>query len=319
MGDPSPKNTAAIPISFPPGFQFYPTEEHLLCYYLTLKNSCDKRPELDFSLPSSFHADFSPFGFEMVREINLYEYDPCDLPDISCFPYGRGGSKKHWYCFTGKVSSGRVKRKAGGGFWKRKGRARDVVGGKEGIVLGKKKTFEFYRGNLSRTVKTDWVLYEYALVDNLKDSFCLCRVFKSCPGTKLADHVPSSCTDKSIAAMRDNKQHYGASTSGIGEVSVHADTSFGTKNEIQRLLTNSISEQYDSVLAQQTSDDAFRFPMTVPWPDQLVESSNGIVSGGTIFFGNVTDQLVSNSVSLEGDFIELNDLISRLPDMDSVG
>ncbi|XP_043710144.1 protein CUP-SHAPED COTYLEDON 3-like, partial [Telopea speciosissima] len=212
-------------------FRFYPTEEQLLCYYLTNKNSCGKLHDLDLSLPSS-DADFSSFGFNMVREIDLYDYEPCDLPDIACFPYGRGGSKKHWYCFTEKVSSERMKRKARGGFWKRKGPARDVLGGKDGTVLGKRKTFEFYCRNSSRTMKTDWVLYEYALVDNLKDSFSLCRVFlKSCPGTKIADRVPCSCADRSIAAMRDidvdvpYKQHYGVSTSGIGEVLVPADTS----------------------------------------------------------------------------------------------
>ncbi|XP_043712014.1 NAC domain-containing protein 68-like [Telopea speciosissima] len=335
MGDPNPKNVRAIPISIPPGFRFYPTEEQLLCYYLTNKNNCAERHECDLSFPSISDVNFSPFGLVMVKEIDLYGYDPCDLPEIACFPYGRGGSRKHWYCFTAKVSTERLRRKARGGFWKMKGRARDILGGKEGPVLGKRNTFVFYRRNSSLTMKTDWVLYEYALVDHLKDSFTLCRVFfKSHPGNKIAEHIPSSCIDKSIAAMHNtdvdahNKQHDRASGSGIGEVLVagigevlvHAETSFGTDNDIQGLPMKSTSEPCDSILAQQASDDGFRFPMTIPQLDQLVESSNGIVSGSsrsTICVGIMTDQLISNSVILEGDFIELNDLISPLPDVDS--
>ncbi|KAJ4953842.1 hypothetical protein NE237_030674 [Protea cynaroides] len=102
------------------------------------------------------------------NEIDLYGYDPCDLLNIACFPYGRGGSRKHWYCFTAKASTERVKRKARGGFWKRKGRSRDIVAAKGGCVLGKRKTSVFYRGNSSRAMKTDWVFYEYTLIDNLK-------------------------------------------------------------------------------------------------------------------------------------------------------
>ncbi|KAJ4962373.1 hypothetical protein NE237_022312 [Protea cynaroides] len=283
MGEPNPKKLRSIPISFAPGFRFHPTEEQLLCYYLSNKNNCE-RHDRDLSFP--YFDDNN-----IVQEIDLYGYDPCDLPDIACFPYGRGGSRKHWYCFTAKASTERVKRKARGGFWKRKGRARDIVAAKGGPVLGKRKTSVFYSGNSSRTRKTDWVLYEYTLIDNLKDSFALCRVFfKSHPGNKIAEHVPSSCTDKSIAAIHDTdasvpyKQHDGALGSGIGEVLVHADTSFGTDNEIQRL-------------AQQPSDDGFQFPMTIPQSDQLevlmqqqVESSNGIVSGSsrsTVFVVNL--------------------------------
>ncbi|KAJ4965615.1 hypothetical protein NE237_017464 [Protea cynaroides] len=247
MGNPNPNNVKATPISFPPGIRFYPTEEQLLCYYLSKKNSCDKHHEHDLCIPSSSHIEISPFGIDMIQEVDLYDYDPWDLPDIARFCYGRGGSKKHWFCFTAKMSSKRVKRKARGGFWKRRGTARDVVGGKEGSVLGKRNTYVFYHRNSSRTMKTDWILHEYALVDNLKDSFTLCRVFfKSCPGNKISEHVPSSCTDKIIAAMHDNdvdvlyKQHSVASASGIGDVLVHTDTSVGTENEIQRLPMNSI-------------------------------------------------------------------------------
>ncbi|XP_042496069.1 NAC domain-containing protein 45-like [Macadamia integrifolia] len=327
MGDPNPKNVRTIPISFPPGFRFYPTEEQLLCYYLSNKNNCTEHHERDLSIPSNSDVDFSPFGVDMVKEIDLYGYDPCDLPDVACFPYGRGGSRKHWYCFTAKVTTERVRRKARGGFWKRKGKPRDIPGGKEGSVLGKRKTFVFYRRNSSRTLKTDWILFEYALAEHLKDSFTLCRVFfKFHPGNKITEHVPSSCTDKCIAAMHNTdanvtyKQHDGASGSAIGEVLLQADTSFGTGNEIQRLPMKSTSEPCDSILAQRASDEGFRCPMTILQPDQLGESSNGIISGSsrrTICVGNVADQLISNLAILEGDFIELNDMISPLPDIDS--
>ncbi|KAK9270269.1 hypothetical protein L1049_025846 [Liquidambar formosana] len=137
MGD--PKNPRTAPLHLPPGCRFYPSEEELLDYYLTHKNTTALSDD-----------DHHVFGFNVIKEVGIYDYDPFDLPEIACFPYGYGGRRRHWYCYTAKVvkGMGRRWRKAGGGYWKRKGRARDVVGRGVGhVVLGTRTSFVFYLGN----------------------------------------------------------------------------------------------------------------------------------------------------------------------------
>lgn len=131
--------------SLPPGTQFYPSDQQLISYYLSSKNGVDHR---------------NGVGFDLIREIDLYNFDPFNLPDSACFRYGRGGRKRHWFCFVARVLKG-GRRRAGGGYWKKRGRVRDVVGAGAGkIVVGTRKSFEFYLGDCT---KTDWLMYEYAL------------------------------------------------------------------------------------------------------------------------------------------------------------
>lgn len=150
----------------PPGCRFFPSDEHLLSIYLTKKHT---------PLPTdSSIAD-------VIKELNLYDYEPFNLPDSICFGFGKGGRKRHYYCY---VPRGRdeERRRGGGGFWKRSGRVRDVVvgsgkgKGKGDVVVGTRKGFVFYlgdfgggdgigNGNGNGVVRTDWFMYEYALVD----------------------------------------------------------------------------------------------------------------------------------------------------------
>lgn len=159
MGDPN-KNP-----KLPPGCRFYPSEEQLLCYYLTHKNntSNDRRLEL--------------FD-DVINEVDLYNYNPFDLPDSTCFRFGPGGRKSHWYCYVAArvfSSGGGGRRRAGEGYWKRRGGVRDVVGGKK-VVVGTRRSFVFCLGGDEKkkknAVRTEWVMYEYALVGTHKvDSF----------------------------------------------------------------------------------------------------------------------------------------------------
>lgn len=61
-------------------------------------------------------------------------------------------------------------RRAGGGYWKRSGSVKDIVcGGVEGVVIGVRKCFVFYLGEVGvgrSGVRTKWVMYEYSLVDH---------------------------------------------------------------------------------------------------------------------------------------------------------
>lgn len=164
--------------SLPPGTQFYPSDQQLICYYLSSKNGSDHR---------------NGAGLDLIREIDLYNCDPFNLPESACFRFGRGGRKSHWFCFVARVLKG-GRRKAGGGYWKKRGRVKDVVGaGARRVVVGTRKRFVFYLGDCTETaVKTDWLMYEYALtgqpmVHSAIQSFlnpffgiCLCSIYARC-------------------------------------------------------------------------------------------------------------------------------------------
>lgn len=178
-------------LHLPPGCQFFPSEEELVCHYLTLKNNGDH------------------LGPNLIGEIDLYRFEPFDLPETACFLFGREGKRKHWYCFAAmpRVKRGRgEKRRAGGGsggdggggFWKRSGSVKDIVGADvQGVVLGTRKAFVFYLGDSVKTaVRTKWTMYEYALVDQkmAEASYVLCRVFaKSHHRSNTASNVLKSC------------------------------------------------------------------------------------------------------------------------------
>jgi len=159
MGD--PQDPRATSFSLPPGWQFYPSPQQLLCHYLTNKNNnANSKPLTDDSVN----------GYDLIRELELYNYDPFELPDTACFSYGSGGRKRHWYCYTVRVAKERKggKRRTMSGYWRR-GTVRDVVGSGGKAVVGTRTSFGFYLGNSPKSaVRTDWVMYEYALLDHLK-------------------------------------------------------------------------------------------------------------------------------------------------------
>ncbi|KAL2894583.1 Photosystem II CP47 reaction center protein [Bienertia sinuspersici] len=166
MESPNTKSSSSS-LSLPPGCRFYPSEELLLNYYLQQKN--------DYSSSSSSNSSEKPRFYEAIKEINLYNFNPFELPEITCFRFGYRGRKRHWYCFTETVNGGDEEsknwRKAGFGYWKRKGRVRDVMCNAGKAVLGRRKCFMFYleKFNGKTAAKTDWFMYEYALIDSSKD------------------------------------------------------------------------------------------------------------------------------------------------------
>ncbi|PQQ15623.1 NAC domain-containing protein 104-like isoform X1 [Prunus yedoensis var. nudiflora] len=124
MGDPKATSLRSLP----PGCRFYPSEEQLLCCYLSNKNDADPAQS---------------GGYDLIRELDLYDHDPFDLPDSACYSYGHAGRKRHWFCYTVRVLK---ERRAKSGYWRRKGRDRDVVGRGGKAVLGRRTSFVFYWG-----------------------------------------------------------------------------------------------------------------------------------------------------------------------------
>ncbi|XP_004291091.1 PREDICTED: NAC domain-containing protein 72-like [Fragaria vesca subsp. vesca] len=281
MGD-----AKATSFYLPPGCRFYPSEEQLLCYYLSRKNTA-----------ASDESDPGDNGYDLIKELDLYDRDPFDLPDYACYSYGRGGRRRHWFCYTVRVLK---ERRARSGYWKRKGRVRDVVGGGGGggkAVLGRRSSFVFYLGNSPKTaVRTDWVLYQYAQVDHLQASFVLCRVFvRSQGGTNISENGLSSCAEETVSTVRHiGIQHDGFYTPHIvpeidGDKSVPRNTD---KSKDQKRPETEVDKQVETRLVSSIQTNG-----QVP----LLSVSNPVLLDGLS-----SEHLLS---LIEGDFIELDDLI----------
>ncbi|XP_052191155.1 NAC domain-containing protein 2 [Diospyros lotus] len=149
----------------PPGFRFHPTDEELVVHYLCRK--CASQP---ISVP-------------IIAEVDLYKYDPWDLPDLALY------GEKEWYFFSPRdrkyPNGSRPNRAAGSGYWKATGADKPIGNPKP---MGIKKALVFYAGKAPRGEKTNWIMHEYRLADvdrsarkkggSLRlDDWVLCRIY----------------------------------------------------------------------------------------------------------------------------------------------
>lgn len=153
----------------PPGFRFHPTDEELVVHYLRRK-ACGGN---------------SQDG--IIGEVDLYKFEPWDLPEKSVLR----SRDPEWYFFNARdrkyPQGARTNRATGAGYWKATGKDRKVCS--RGRVVGMKKTLVYYGGRAPSGGRTDWIMHEYRLEEELekkqKYSFVLCRIHKkSGPGPK---------------------------------------------------------------------------------------------------------------------------------------
>ncbi|CAJ2632625.1 NAC domain-containing protein [Trifolium pratense] len=154
-------------IQLPPGFRFHPSDAELIVHYL--RNKVNSSP-----LPASF-----------IAEIDLYKYNPWELPSKALF------GEEEWYFFTPrdrKYPKGlRPNRAAGAGYWKATGTDKPILTSRGLKSIGVKKALVFYKGRPPKGSKTDWIMHEYRLHDSMisnskhsgsmrLDEWVLCRV-----------------------------------------------------------------------------------------------------------------------------------------------
>ncbi|CAL9240998.1 unnamed protein product [Arabidopsis halleri] len=151
-------------LQFPPGFRFHPTDEELVLMYLCRK--CASQP-----IPAP-----------IITELDLYRYDPWDLPDMALY------GEKEWYFFSPRdrkyPNGSRPNRAAGTGYWKATGADKPIGRPKP---VGIKKALVFYSGKPPNGEKTNWIMHEYRLADvdrsvrkknSLRlDDWVLCRIY----------------------------------------------------------------------------------------------------------------------------------------------
>ncbi|KAG6767134.1 hypothetical protein POTOM_028313 [Populus tomentosa] len=171
------KDDAAVEEAQLPGFRFHPTDEELVGFYLRRK------------------VDRKPLNIELIKQVDIYKYDPWDLPK----PSSVGDNEGYFFCKRGRKyrNSIRPNRVTGSGFWKATGIDKPVysLGGEGRDCIGLKKTLVYYRGSAGKGTKTDWMMHEFRLPasDNNTSStaiakaeispqeaevWTLCRIFK---------------------------------------------------------------------------------------------------------------------------------------------
>ncbi|KAF2615937.1 hypothetical protein F2Q70_00007239 [Brassica cretica] len=124
-----------------PGFRFHPTDVELVRYYL-------KRKVLGKKLL-----------VDAIVELDIYKFEPSDLP-VGILSGTSSATREKKYA-TGV----RANRATEGGYWKTTGKERAVLCNDE--VVGKIKTLVYHVGKSPRGDRTDWVMHEYRLEDNV--------------------------------------------------------------------------------------------------------------------------------------------------------
>ncbi|XP_048436115.1 uncharacterized protein LOC125475429 [Pyrus x bretschneideri] len=211
---------------------------------------------------------------------------------------GHGGRKRHWFCYTVRVLK---EARAKSGYWRRQGRFRDVVGRGGKVVPGRRSSFVFYFGSSPNdAVRTDWVLYQYAQVDHVKAAFVLCRILvRSRSGNRISDHGLSSYAEESARTVRRiGIQHDGFHTPSCSENEVHGDTSVPRKNEMSKYPR----------LDPELDDRVMTRPVSIPRIQSNEQVPASVLGGrNPILLDNLAAKHLHSI--LEGDFIELDDLI----------
>lgn len=151
-------------MSLPPGFRFHPTDAELVGYYLKRK------------------VDGLAIELEVIPVIDLYKCEPWELPEKSFLPR----RDMEWFFFCPRdrkyPNGSRTNRATASGYWKATGKDRKVFCES---VQGLRKTLVFYRGRAPGGERTDWVMHEYRLCEDLSQAnpnflgaSALCRVVK---------------------------------------------------------------------------------------------------------------------------------------------
>ncbi|KAG0576529.1 hypothetical protein KC19_5G087200 [Ceratodon purpureus] len=177
------RSVAQLPL--PPGFRFWPTDEELVWHYLRKK------------------ADSEPFQLSIIAEVDLYKFDPWDLPERALF------GEKEWFFFSPRdrkyPNGARPNRAAASGYWKATGTDKPIFMSRGGPGMhgkvGVKKSLVFYRGRAPKGDKTNWIMHEYRLADGVApsahhhrrgslrlDDWVLCRIYEKSTHAQRAGH-----------------------------------------------------------------------------------------------------------------------------------
>ncbi|KAL5980557.1 hypothetical protein ACLOJK_028465 [Asimina triloba] len=187
-------------MSLPPGFRFHPTDDELVSYYLKRK------------------VDGLKIELDVIPVINLYKFDPWELPGIPVLLLFDVSDKSflpvrdmEWFFFCPRdkkyMTGLRTNRATQAGYWKATGKDRKIICHPD--LIGFRKTLVFYRGRAPSGDRTAWIMHEYRLCakssqesSGCQGDFTLCRVMKrNNPVKKFAS--PQGVSKKDISSSMD--------------------------------------------------------------------------------------------------------------------
>ncbi|KAE8689202.1 NAC102 protein [Hibiscus syriacus] len=251
-------------LELPPGFRFHPTDDELVNHYLCRK--CASQP----------------IAVPIIAEINLYKFDPWQLPDMALY------GEKEWYFFSPRdrkyPNGSRPNRAAGTGYWKATGADKPIGKPK---TLGIKKALVFYAGKAPRGVKTNWIMHEYRLpnVDrsaaagnknnNLRlDDWVLCRIYNK--KGSIEKHFPSEQKLSGYPEMEDQKPNilmHGQNMTAISQ----QPSSMSTVND--ELLQTDASDSVPRRLHTDSSSSGQVPSAEVTWEKEVQSQPNDVDFG----------------------------------------
>jgi hypothetical protein len=158
-------------------------------------------------------ADSQVFPIPVIAEVDLYKFDPWDLPDKALF------GEREWYYFSPRdrkyPNGARPNRAAASGYWKATGTDKPIHMSNGHSKVGVKKALVFYRGKAPKGEKTNWIMHEYRLAEGVArsaphhrrgslrlDDWVLCRIYKKCSQAQRATKEnDTSSMDEVLASL----------------------------------------------------------------------------------------------------------------------
>ncbi|KZV43708.1 NAC domain-containing protein 55-like [Dorcoceras hygrometricum] len=238
-----------------PGFRFHPTEEELVEFYLRRK------------------VEGKRFNVELITFLDLYRYDPWELP-----------GETEWYFYVPrdkKYRNGdRPNRVTTSGYWKATGADR-MIRSESLRSIGLKKTLVFYSGKAPKGIRSCWIMNEYRLPQHeterlQKAEISVCRVYKragvenhSCLPRSLPTKGSLSSAIASKSAKKNNRKTSKASPSSstdIGTTIAHSMlNSFSTNIDsflpVDSTITLHNSSEHDGIILHQSGSQDCSHPI----------------------------------------------------------
>ncbi|XP_057509958.1 NAC domain-containing protein 71-like [Actinidia eriantha] len=253
--------------TLPPGFRFHPTDEELVGYYLKRK------------------VEGLAIELEVIPVIDLYKFDPWELPEKSFLPK----RDMEWFFFCPRdrkyPNGSRTNRATRAGYWKATGKDRKVDC--QSSVTGYRKTLVFYRGRAPMGDRTDWVMHEYRLCDNLSQgspsfqgAFALCRVVKKNETQKTSD-VHGEPKGKGVGSSSSNGD-FNSTRMASDPVIISDDTTFQTSQLCNGSnFSSPVSSPYPTMPMVENEPFSMETNPSNLWvsPDLILDSSKEFPQG----------------------------------------
>ncbi|KAI3933360.1 hypothetical protein MKW98_006719 [Papaver atlanticum] len=274
--------------SLAPGFRFHPTDEELVRYYLKRK------------------IVGKPFRFDAISEIDIYKFEPWDLPGQSRLK----SRDREWYFFSAldkKYGNGwRTNRATEQGYWKTTGKDRAVHRATRSV--GMKKTLVYHLGRAPRGERTNWVMHEYRIEDETlgkaKDAFVLCRIFqKSGTGPKNGEQYGAPFIeeewDEDVTVPEQEVMANGGSSNGSDEETSLAHN-YGEENVASAVQP--VNVELPVNLYCENGWNVLEDPLGILGEDQklpIASTENGLASALPVKM---------EQTQVKNEFLELSDL-----------